>query len=634
MNEKEQKKPPAKVPPFFTIFVIISIFIVLFVVFGQSKIDSTPTGVIDFGRFMNDLKDGNYKEVELEGYQLTAKPHKPYTIDESGKEYSKIRTDVPPGYLEGATGYEKIREYADKTNPKTNFKYNPPNYFLRDVVLPLIPWLLIVFIIWFLFFRQLRGPAGQGNFLNFAKSKAKVVQSDRMKITFDDVAGIEEAKDEVKELVDFLKNPQKFRKLGGQMPKGILLVGSPGTGKTLLAKAISGEAGVPFFSMSGSDFVEMFVGVGAARVRDLFQKAKENAPCILFLDEIDAVGRKRGSGLGGGHDEREQTLNQILVEMDGFDTDKNVIVIAATNRPDILDPALLRPGRFDRQITIDLPDVKGREEILKVHCKKIKLDKNADLSVIAKTTPMLAGAELAAVINEAAILASTKNSDTVNQEHLEESRDKIMWGRQKKSRVLEAEDKTITAYHEAGHALIATLLHPLTEPLHKVTIIPRGPALGVTMTLPERDRLHMSKKYCLATITKLMGGRVAEEQFCKDISAGARDDIKKATQLAKAMVCEWGMSEKLGPIAYTDEEEHLFLGREISRTKQHSEKTALEIDSEIKGVIDSCYNNAVELITKNKDKLEIIAKALIEKEVLSGNEVRSMINGSGGTNSH
>jgi cell division protease FtsH len=406
----------------------------------------------------------------------------------------------------------------------------------------------------------------------------------------------------------------------------VILVGPPGSGKTLLAKAIAGEANVPFFSMSGSDFVEMFVGVGASRVRDLFRQAKENSPAIIFLDEIDAVGRQRGAGLGGGHDEREQTLNAILVEMDGFDTDTGVIIIAATNRPDVLDSALLRPGRFDRQIAISLPDMKGREAILKVHVRKVKLHKSVDLKKLAKITPMFSGADLEAIINEAALLAVMKKKESVDMEDLEESRDKVRWGRQKRSRVMDEEDKKVTAYHESGHALAAYFI-PEAEKVHKVTIVPRGSYLGATMQMPEKDRYHMHKKYLLGTITVFFAGRVAEETFCDDISSGAQSDIKQATHLARMMVCEWGMSEKLGPISYTDSEEHLFLGREISRTKPHSEATSLAIDQEIKDILMKCYERAKKIINDHKDTCQRMARALMKHEILNTSDVANIIKG-------
>jgi cell division protease FtsH len=498
--------------------------------------------------------------------------------------------------------------------------------FLASLAMLFLPWLLIFGLFWFLVIRQMRVPGGPGGMLSFGKSRANLYSKERTGVSFKDVAGIEEAKEEVKEVIEFLKNPERFKRLGGRIPRGILLVGNPGCGKTLLAKAIAGEAGVPFFSICGSDFVEMFVGVGASRVRDLFKQAKEKSPCIIFLDEIDAVGRRRGSGLGGGHDEREQTLNAILVEMDGFETDEGVIVIAATNRPDVLDPALLRPGRFDRSISIDLPDVKGREEILKVHSRNVKLAADANLHKVARGTPMFTGAELEALINEAAILAAMRGRDLVSQDELEEARDKVKWGRKKVSRQMEEEDRKVTAYHEAGHAIAASLL-PEVEPLHKVTIIPRGMALGATMQLPEKDQVHLQKKRALGTLVVLFGGRVGEELCVGDVSAGASSDIERASDLARRMVCEWGMSDELGPINYSQAEETLFLGREITRSRPHSEATALVIDREVKAIIDESLKRCQKLLSKNKEKLEAVAQALLKYETLSRADVEQIMRG-------
>jgi cell division protease FtsH len=491
-----------------------------------------------------------------------------------------------------------------------------------------IPWVVLFTLLWFFLFRQMRSPGGSGNMLSFGKSRAQLQggAKDKPATTFKDVAGIDEAKEEVKEVIEFLKNPERFRRLGGRIPRGMLLVGPPGCGKTLLAKAIAGEAGVPFFSICGSDFVEMFVGVGASRVRDLFKQAKEKSPCIIFLDEIDAVGRKRGSGLGGGHDEREQTLNAILVEMDGFDTDEGVIVLASTNRPDVLDPALLRPGRFDREIAIDPPDVKGREEILKVHSRDVKLDPVVDLHRVARGTPSFTGAELEALVNEGAILAAMRNKENVGQDELEEARDKVKWGRKKISKQMEEEDRKVTAYHEAGHAIVAAML-PEVDGLHKVTIIPRGMALGATMQLPEKDQYHLQRKRMLGMLCVLYAGRIAEEMFCGDISAGASNDIERATGLARRMVCEWGMSEELGPIKYAESEETIFLGREINRSQTHSEATAMIIDREVKVFIDQSYKRAEKLLAKNREKLDAIAKALLKYETLSGKDVELIMRG-------
>ena len=493
---------------------------------------------------------------------------------------------------------------------------------MAQTLVSFLPIALFLLVLYFLFRQQIR-MAGKGA-LNFGKSKARMLARDKNKITFKDVAGVEEAKDEVQELVEFLRDPKKFQKLGGRIPKGVLLVGPPGTGKTLIARAIAGEADVPFFSISGSDFVEMFVGVGASRVRDMFEQGKKSAPCIIFIDEIDAVGRHRGHGVGGGHDEREQTLNALLVEMDGFDTQEGVIIIAATNRPDVLDPALLRPGRFDRQITVNLPDVKGREEILRVHCRKVKLAEGVDLQVVARGTPGYSGAELANVINEAALLAARRGLKGITLHELEEARDKVRWGRERRSMALSEKEKNNTAYHEAGHALLLEVL-PHTEPLHKVTIIPRGPSLGSTMWLPEEDKYTNRKNELIAGLTVGMGGRVAEEIVFGDVTNGARGDIKQATAIARRMVCEWGMSEKMGMVEYGEHEDYVFLGRDISRARDYSEATAEQIDGEVRKLIDDAYQNAKKVLTAHRDKLEVIAKALLEYETLDGVQIKEII---------
>jgi cell division protease FtsH len=576
-----------------------------------------------FAAALKDLDERRkVKRIVVEGSIVTAELNVDHK-EEGKKASQKLRAEVPK---ELSQNPEVMRQLLAAVGDPKNFEYRQPS-MVGDYLLQFIPWVLLIVIIYFFFFRTMRSAAGPGSVLNFSRSRARLITPDHVKVTFEDVAGIDEAKDDVKEVVEFLKHPKKFRRLGGRIPRGILLVGSPGTGKTLLAKAIAGESGVPFFSISGSDFVEMFVGVGAGRVRDLFRQAREQAPCVIFLDEIDAVGRRRGSGLGGGHDEREQTLNQILVEMDGFGTDESVIVLAATNRPDILDPALLRPGRFDREIVIDLPDVKGREAILAVHARRVRMREGTDLSVIARATPGCSGADLAAIINEAAIIATIRNRDDIGVDELEEGRDKVMFGRQKRSRVMDDAEKRVTAYHEAGHALVAQLQYPLSDPVHKVTIIPRGMSLGATMRLPERDRYILQRGYFNATLAVLFGGRAAEEAFFDDISNGARDDIKKATDLARAMVTEWGMSESMGPVAYSDPQEHLFLGREVTRTTQHSEKTSQMIDQEIRRIIDESYGKAKELIKRNKDKLERIAEALLKYETITGEEVAGILRG-------
>ncbi|PYJ08067.1 MAG: cell division protein FtsH [Verrucomicrobia bacterium] len=493
---------------------------------------------------------------------------------------------------------------------------------MAQTLVSFLPIALFLLVLYFLFRQQIR-MAGKGA-LNFGKSKARMLARDKNKITFKDVAGVEEAKDEVQELVEFLRDPKKFQKLGGRIPKGVLLVGPPGTGKTLLARAIAGEADVPFFSISGSDFVEMFVGVGASRVRDMFEQGKKSAPCIIFIDEIDAVGRHRGHGVGGGHDEREQTLNALLVEMDGFDTQEGVIIIAATNRPDVLDPALLRPGRFDRQITVNLPDVKGREEILRVHSKKVKLAEGVDLQVVARGTPGYSGAELANVINEAALLAARRGLKGITLYELEEARDKVRWGKERRSMALSEKEKTNTAYHEAGHALLLELL-PHTEPLHKVTIIPRGPSLGSTMWLPEEDKYTNRKNELIAGLVVGMGGRVAEEIVFGDVTNGARGDIKMATAVARRMVCEWGMSEKMGMVEYGEHEDYVFLGRDISRARDYSEATAEQIDGEVRKLIDDAYKTAMDTLTAHRQTLEVIAKALLEFETLDGAQIKEIM---------
>jgi len=500
------------------------------------------------------------------------------------------------------------------------------SHLLESILFVYGPWIVIVLVVVF-YMRHLRGQGGAGGVMNFGRSKAQLYQKENQtNITFNDVAGAEEAKDEVREVVEFLKNPGRFTRIGGRIPRGILLVGTPGCGKTLLAKAIAGEAEVPFYAISGSDFVEMFVGVGASRVRDLFKTARENSPCILFLDEIDAVGRRRGSGMGGGHDEREQTLNAILVEMDGFGTDEGIIVLAATNRPDVLDPALLRPGRFDREVVIDLPDVKGREDILKVHLKKVKHAKDIETKSLARSTPGYSGADLAATVNEAAIMAALQKCEEIKQEHLEEARDKVRYGRQKKSRKMEEEDREITAYHEAGHAVIAARLDNTDRP-HKVTIVPRGRALGATMILPDKESYHMQKKRLKNQLAVLFGGRIAEEVFCGDISAGASDDIKRATDLARAMVTELGMSDKIGPINYAERQGSDFLGTELMASRYHSEETTREIDEEVKLVLKEAYETAESVIAKHHDEVVQLVVALKRFETLTGDEIDRVLDG-------
>ena len=501
------------------------------------------------------------------------------------------------------------------------FQERPASTLLAEILRTLLPFVIIIGVLYFLFVRQLR-IAGRGA-MNFGKSRAKMLTREREKVDFKDVAGCEEAKEDVAEIVGFLKDPKKFQKIGGRIPKGVLLVGPPGTGKTLLARAVAGEANVPFFSISGSDFVEMFVGVGAARVRDMFEQGRKNAPCIMFIDEIDAVGRQRGAGLGGGNDEREQTLNSLLVEMDGFDSHEGVIIVAATNRPDVLDQALLRPGRFDRVVVIDMPDLVGREEILKVHAKKIQLAEDADLNVVARNSSGFSGADLANLLNEAALLAARYGKQKADMSDLDEAREKIAFGRERR-RLMDDDDKRITAYHEAGHALVAAVIDDEQLPIHKVTIIPRGQSLGSTMFMPTKDILNHARKRILNQICWAMGGRVAEEMNFDDITSGAAGDIKMATKLARHMVCDWGMSD-LGPVAFGENQDHVFLGREISRTQNYSENTALQIDAAIRRIIDEQYKRAVQITEKRRDELECIAQALLEYETIEGKHVHEVL---------
>jgi len=519
-----------------------------------------------------------------------------------------------------------IERVAFNTSKNEGTSWHDPNSVLSTILLVYGPWILI-FVVFLIFMRQMRNQGAAGGVMSFGRSRAQLYSKENhTNVTFDDVAGADEAKEEVREVVEFLKNPGRFTRVGGRIPRGVLLVGSPGCGKTLLAKAIAGEAEVPFFSISGSDFVEMFVGVGASRVRDLFKQAHESSPCIIFLDEIDAVGRRRGSGLGGGHDEREQTLNAILVEMDGFGTDEGIIVVAATNRPDVLDPALLRPGRFDREVVIDLPDVRGREEIFRVHIKKVKVGADVDLSTLARSTPGYSGADIAAIINEAAIMAALQKKDEVSMENLEEARDKVRYGRQKKSRKLEEEDRRITAYHEAGHAVVAASLPVVDEP-HKVTLVPRGRALGATMFLPDKESYHFQKKKMLGQLAVAFGGRVSESIFCGDISAGASDDIRRATELARAMVTELGMSDKVGPINYAERQGSDFLGTELMSGKWHSEQTAREIDEEVERLLKEAYQTAERVVSEQRAAIEQVALALLRYETISGDDIKQLMKG-------
>ena len=565
---------------------------------------------IAYSDFMSESKSGRIGDVLIQGQDLTGH----YT--EGGRTF---KVTIPMG--------ENVVERLEGTGVRIQAKESDPNQIsIFSILLSWFPMLLLIGV-WIFFMRQMQGKGG-GGAMGFGRSRAKLLTEKHGRVTFDDVAGIDEAKIELQEVVEFLKDPQKFQRLGGKIPKGALLVGPPGTGKTLTARAVAGEAEVPFFTISGSDFVEMFVGVGASRVRDMFEQAKKNAPCIIFIDEIDAVGRHRGAGHGGGNDEREQTLNQLLVEMDGFEANEGVILIAATNRPDVLDPALLRPGRFDRQIVVPLPDVTGREKILKVHMKKVPLGPNVDAKVLARGTPGFSGADLANLVNEAALLAARKDKRTVTMDDFEGAKDKIMMGAERKSMVMTEEEKKLTAYHEAGHAIVA-IHEPESDPIHKATIIPRGRALGLVMRLPEGDRISMSKAKIKADLSVAMGGRIAEEMIFGDeaVTTGASSDIQMATDMARKMVTEWGMSDKLGPLRYAVDEQELFLGQGGGGSKAMSDDTAALVDSETREIVETAYARAQEILTKYLDQLHTLAKALLEYELLSGDEIKDLLAG-------
>lgn len=582
---------------------------------------------IPFSEFLTNMRAGKVQSLTVEGDNLTGKFNEPIVISglKGGPtKIQKFQTDAPANTL----NQWQFVEWLDKNRGTATVEVVNTNNILMQVIVPLVPWILIFGFVWFFVFRQLRNSAGAGGMLgNFGKARAKVMSKEHTNITFDDVAGIEEAKEEVMEIVEFLKNPKKFQRLGGRIPRGVLLVGEPGTGKTLLAKAIAGEADVPFFSISGSDFVEMFVGVGASRVRDLFKQAKDNSPCIIFLDEIDAVGRRRGSGFSsGGHDEREQTLNAILVEMDGFDTNDQVIVCAATNRVDVLDPALTRPGRFDRQISVPLPDVKGRLEILKVHSRKVKLGPNVDMLKLARATPGFSGADLAAIINESALGATLAGKEYIEQDDLEEARDKVRWGRARKSRVIDEKEKLATAYHEAGHAVVQWLEKD-ADPIHKVTVIPRGNYGGATMALPEKDRMNYSRKWCIASMKTMFAGRIAEEMFTADINTGAMSDIRQASSIARRMVREWGMSDRLGFVYYGDDDSRPNMMGGFGDGREYSEETAKAIDEEVKKLIDRLYDETHKLLEANRERVEAMARALVRYETLDASDVDRIMRG-------
>ncbi len=584
-----------------TLVVWLIIGLIIIFLYGLANY-SQPPKEVDFTGFVEMVKAGKVVEANIKGQTVIFK-------DRSGASY---KTVVPEGY-------NKLVDLLQAHSVRIKAEERSEGGFWSL----LLSWspLIILIVLWFIFMKQMQ--AGGNRAFTFGKSRAKLFTSSDKKVTFDDVAGVDEAKEELKDIIEFLKNPKKFSRLGGRMPRGILLVGPPGTGKTLLAKAVAGEAGVPFLSISGSDFVELFVGVGASRVRDLFAQAKRLAPCVIFIDEIDAVGRQRGAGLGGGHDEREQTLNQLLVEMDGFDPNEGIIVLAATNRPDILDPALLRPGRFDRTVYVPKPDVKGREAILRVHTRNLPLAEDVDLKIIARSTPGLTGADLANIVNEAALIAARKNKNVIEMEDFEEAKDKVLMGKERRSMVLSEEEKKLTAYHEAGHALLATLL-PHADPIHKVTIIPRGLALGVTQQLPEDDRYTYTKEYLEDQITVLLGGRASEEVVLGKITTGAGSDLERATEIARKMVCEWGMSD-LGPLNFGEKEGAIFLGKSLTLKKEISEETARAIDREVSKIIKNAYERAKKLVSENRDKLEAIAKNLLEKEILTSEEIQAIV---------
>ncbi len=613
-KDEFQWKRSARPLFFWLVIGLVLIFLIMYYYSGQTDI-----ALINYSpEFLGQVDGGNVSEVVIIERNIRGKFKEPYSHTQGGQTRSftdfKLRLpDETPNLM----------DRLEANGVRIKAEEQPFSWL---TILGFAPWLLLIFF-WMFMMRQMQGGAGgpKGLF-SFGKSKARLLTDDKIKVTFEDVAGCVEAKEELQEIIEFLKEPGKFQKLGGKIPKGALLLGNPGTGKTLLARAVAGEAGVPFFSMSGSDFVEMFVGVGASRVRDLFDQGKKNAPCIIFIDEIDAVGRHRGAGLGGGHDEREQTLNQLLVEMDGFESNEGVILLAATNRPDVLDPALLRPGRFDRQIVVDQPDVKGREGILKVHVAKINVDDSVDLEVLARGTPGMSGAELANMVNEAALLAARKGHNKVTMEDMEEAKDKVMMGTERRSLVISEEEKKTTAFHEAGHALVARLM-PKSDPVHKVTIIPRGMALGLTSYLPVDEKHTYSREFLEGKLVHILGGRAAERLIFDQLTTGAGNDIEQATALARKMVCEWGMSEKLGPMTFGKKEEEIFLGREIARHRDFSEKTAQVIDSEVKSIIEKAEAKAMELLRNSIDILRKVAETLLERETLDGDELDQIIRG-------
>lgn len=592
---------------FSKVAIWMVIGLVLFTVFKQFDTRSQPQDTVSYTQFMDDAKSGKIRKVDVQTDVLHVTPDsgRPYTLTSPGDLWM-----VSDLLKAGVQVSGKAREEPS---------------LLMSIFVSWFPMLLLIGV-WVFFMRQMQGGGGKGGAFSFGKSRAKMMDESTNVITFADVAGCDEAKEDVQELVDFLRDPTKFQKLGGRIPRGVLMVGSPGTGKTLLAKAIAGEAKVPFFSISGSDFVEMFVGVGAARVRDMFENAKKQSPCIIFIDEIDAVGRQRGAGVGGGNDEREQTLNQLLVEMDGFESGVGVIVIAATNRPDVLDPALLRPGRFDRQVVVPLPDIRGREQILKVHMRKVPIAQNVDAHILARGCPGFSGADLANLVNEAALFAARRNGRTVDMSDFEKAKDKIMMGSERRSIVMPEEERRNTAYHESGHTIVARML-PKTDPVHKVTIIPRGRALGVTMQLPEGDRYSMDKERLLCTIAVLFGGRIAEELFMNQMTTGASNDFERATAIARDIVTRYGMTTELGPMVYADNEGEVFLGRSVTKTTNMSEATMQKVDAAIRNIIDQQYTVARNILEANREKVEIMTKTLLEWETIDADQIKDIMEG-------
>ena len=583
-----------------------TISLVMVALFNMFNTPQAERNQISYTEFRSLVEDGRVTEVQIQGKKVTG-------VTRDNKRFSTYTPDDP----------DLVQNLMNK-NVQVTAKPSDDSPWYITLLVSWFPMLLLIGV-WIFFMRQMQGGGGGGKAFSFGRSKAKMFTEENTKVTFSDVAGVDEAKEELTEVVEFLSNPKKFTRLGGRIPKGVLLVGPPGTGKTLLSRAVAGEAGVPFFSISGSDFVEMFVGVGASRVRDLFVQGKKNAPCLIFIDEIDAVGRQRGAGLGGGHDEREQTLNQLLVEMDGFESNEGVILIAATNRPDVLDPALLRPGRFDRQVVVPNPDLNGRKSILKVYSHKVALSKKVDLDVIARGTPGFSGADLENLVNEAALIAAKNDKDHVDMADLEEAKDKVMMGKERRSVILSEEEKKTTAYHEGGHALVANLL-PKADPVHKVSIIPRGQALGVTMQLPLDDRHNYSKEYLESTLAVMMGGRVAELLFLQQMTTGASNDLERASKVARKMVCEWGMSDTFGSIALSDNGNEVFLGRELVQHKQYSEETARLIDAEVRKILQDAYNKAKRLLEENTDVVHRLASALLERETISGSDLTKIMN--------